>query len=238
MTTKLLNSLATATTLAGIMATAGVANAASLSFTTSTDFELTDIINSVLSIQKFDSSLGTLNSVKLDFVSDLTGSAGFENRGAGASTITVRLGADISLQQSDLQLEPPFPISPESSQTYQVNAFDGTVDFAGTSGRTVQGLTATQSTTTMFTDASSLQIFTGIGNLDFLFSALATSGVTGSGNISSFVDTLAKASLKVTYDYDELTTVPEPSTALGMGLIAGLGLLSQRKKSWFKITNS
>ncbi len=54
----------------------------------------------------------------------------------------------------------------------------------------------------------------------------------------SYIDTYAKAGIKVTYDYDDVKSVPEPSTTLGFGLIAGLGLLSQRKKSWLKVSNS
>ncbi|WP_414549917.1 choice-of-anchor E domain-containing protein [Anabaena sp. CCY 0017] len=238
MTTKLLNSLAAATTLAGMMVTAGVANAASLTRTVSTDFALTNIVDSVLSIEKFDSSLGTLNSVYLDFTSNLTGSAGFENRGAGASTIKIKLGANVELKQLNLDLSSSFPITLTSEELYSVSSFDGVFDWNGTSGMTVTGLTATQSATKMFTDLSDLAVFTGTGNLDFLFSALAHSNVTGSGNMASFVDTLAKASLSVTYNYDDLKTVPEPSALLGIGLFAGIGLLSQRKKSWFKISYS
>ncbi|MBD2212046.1 hypothetical protein H6G27_19550 [Nostoc linckia FACHB-104] len=42
MNSKFFQALATATTFAGIIATSGVANAASLSFSASTDFEPTD----------------------------------------------------------------------------------------------------------------------------------------------------------------------------------------------------
>ncbi|MEH1850259.1 MAG: PEP-CTERM sorting domain-containing protein [Nostoc sp.] len=35
-----------------------------------------------------------------------------------------------------------------------------------------------------------------------------------------------------------MKSVPEPSATLGVGLIAGLCLLSQRKKSWIKMPNS
>ncbi len=79
MTTKLFNTLAAATTLVGIIATSGAANAASLSYTSSLDYDLTDIIDSPLSIQKFDSSLGTLKGVTIGFTGDILGNAGFEN---------------------------------------------------------------------------------------------------------------------------------------------------------------
>ncbi|TVP58764.1 MAG: choice-of-anchor E domain-containing protein [Nodularia sp. (in: Bacteria)] len=239
MTTKLLNSLAAATTLAGVMLTAGVANAASFTRTASTEFAHTNFTDKLLRIEKFDSSLGTLNSVYLDFTGDVTGDAGFENTGDGALTVTVKLGAEIDLTSSDVDLSDFFPINPKSDQTYEVTAFDGIRDFDGTSGRTVEGLTAKEPIPTItFTDAADLAVFTGTGYLDFFLSAKAESNVIGSGNMASFVTTLAKANLKVTYNYDELKTVPEPSALLGIGLFAGIGVLSQRKKSWFKISHS
>ncbi|MDP5339261.1 MAG: choice-of-anchor E domain-containing protein [Nodularia sp. (in: cyanobacteria)] len=238
MNTKLLNSVAAATTLAGMMVTAGVANATSLTRTVSTEFALTDIVNKPLTIQQFDSSLGTLNSVILNFTSHLTGEAGFENRGATASTVIVRLGAQVNLTRDPLELSPPFPINPFSDEeSYTVAAYDGTTDFGGTSGMIVEGLKAEGSATKTFT-GDDLNVFIGTGNLDFLFTALAQSTVTGGGNMRSYVDTLAKANLSLTYNYDPLTTVPEPSALLGIGLFAGIGVLSQRKKSWFKISHS
>lgn len=53
----------------------------------------------------------------------------------------------------------------------------------------------------------------------------------------SYIDTYAKAGIKVTYDYEEIKSVPEASTTLGISLVAGLFLLSQRKKSLLKALN-
>jgi hypothetical protein len=240
MTTTLFKTLGAATTLAGIIATTGSANAASISYNTSTDFQLTNISNAPLSVQKFDSSLGTLNSVTLTFTGDLEGNAKFENLGASSTPITVNLAGQLGLTlagQSLFSINPQ-ETYPQDSSGYQVGAFDGTIDFAGTSGKTIQGLTAQKSETQSFTDAQFLQAFTGTGNLDFLFSALATSTVSGSGNMISQITTLAKAGVKVTYDYDPAQSVPEPSAALGFGLVAGIGLLSQRKKNWLKASHS
>jgi PEP-CTERM motif len=237
MNSKFFSTLAAATTLAGIVATAGTANAASLTYTTSSgDFEYTDV-EKTLSIQKFDSALGILKSVQLNFTGDISGNAGFENRSSNASTVTVNLGALIDLTKEGLNLSPPFPVTPSNTYSYNVARYDNVTDFAGASGRTIDNLTASEYISKVFTDNSSLDIFTGVGNLDFLFTAIAKSTVTGSGNISSYVETLAKANLSVTYNYDTPpTTVPEPSTLLGFGLVAGFGMLSQRKKSRFQIS--
>ncbi|MEH1778927.1 PEP-CTERM sorting domain-containing protein [Nostoc sp.] len=233
MTTKLfnINTLAAATTLAGIIATSGTANAASLSYTSSIDYDLTDITDAPLSVQQFDSSLGTLKGVTIGFTGDILGNAGFENTGKSSTNITVNLASELSLELNNQSL---FTLNPQNSFSYKVGQFDNSIDFGGTSGKTVSGLTATQSGTQSFTNTQFLQSFIGNSNIDFLFSATANSVVSGSGNIASYVQTLAKANIKVTYDYDDVKSIPEPSTTLGVGLIAGLCLLSQRKKSWIK----
>ncbi|MCC5646843.1 PEP-CTERM sorting domain-containing protein [Nostoc sp. CHAB 5824] len=235
MTTKLLNTLAAATTLAGIVATSGVANAASLSYTSSSNYDFTDIIDAPLSIQKFDSSLGTLQGVTIEFTGDILGNAGFENRSQTPTPVTINLASQFSLQLNNQSL---LALNPQYAYSYQVAKFDGILDYGGTSGKTVSNLTATQSATQSFTNTQFLQSFTGNGNIDFLFSAIANSVVTGSGNMRSYVDTYAKAGIKVTYDYNDVKSVPEPSSTLGVALIAGLCLLSQRKKSWIKVSNS
>ncbi|MEH2114960.1 PEP-CTERM sorting domain-containing protein [Nostoc sp.] len=235
MTTKLFNTLAAATTLAGIVATSGAANAASLSYTSSTNYEFTDIIDAPLSVQQFNSSLGTLQGVTIEFTGDLLGNAGFENRSPTSSQSTVKLGSQFNLQLNNQSL---LALNPQYTSSYQVAKYDNITDYGGTSGKTLSNLTATQSGIQTFTDTQFLQSFIGNGNIDFLFSAIADSLVTGSGNMRSYIDTYAKAGIKVTYNYDDVKSVPEPSATLGVGLIAGLCLLSQRKKSWIKMPNS
>ncbi|MBE8997377.1 MULTISPECIES: choice-of-anchor E domain-containing protein [unclassified Nostoc] len=231
MTTKLLNTLAVATTLVGIVATSGAANAASLSYTSSSNYEFTDIIDTPLSVQQFNSSLGTLQGVTIEFTGDILGNAGFENRSPTPSQTTVKLDSQFSLQLNNQSL---LALNPQYTSSYQVAKYDNITDYSGTSGKTLSNLTATQSGIQTFTDTQFLQSFIGNGNIDFLFSAIANSLVTGSGNIRSYIDTYAKAGIKVTYNYDDVKSVPEPSATLGVALIAGLCLLSQSKKSWNK----
>ncbi|OYD98061.1 PEP-CTERM sorting domain-containing protein [Nostoc sp. 'Peltigera membranacea cyanobiont' 210A] len=233
MTTKLFNTLAAATTLAGIVATSGAANAASLSYTSSTNYDFTNIIDAPLSVQKFNSSLGTLKGVTISFTGDILGDAGFENKSPTPTQVTVNLASQLSLKLNNQSL---FALNPQDISSYQAAKYDGKTDYSGTSGKTISNLTATQSATQSFTNTQFLQSLTGNGDIDFLFSALANSVVTGSGNMRSYIDTYAKAGIKVTYDYDA-KAVPESSATLGIGLIAGLCLLSQRKKSWIKMFN-
>ncbi|KAF3885986.1 MULTISPECIES: choice-of-anchor E domain-containing protein [Nostocales] len=243
MKTKFLAVLtpALAITITSIVATTGVARADILEFTTeykpSVDdaapyagYGVTDIFKAPLSIQKFKPSWGILNSVKIDFVGDLTGDAGFESRDAKPRTITVDLSGLLQLQTTGGTSI--FELDPKQSYKYDVTKFDGILDFAGTSGRTLEGLTTSASGTKTYTDSSFLQSFIGNNNLDFLFTANAKSTVQGSGNITSYVNTYAKASVKVTYDYRK--RVPEPSLLLGVGLVGGAGLWSKRNRNFSK----
>ncbi|BCL38948.1 choice-of-anchor E domain-containing protein [Nostoc sp. MS1] len=239
MNKKIFNSLAVATTLAGVIATAGTASAASLTktatFTASTgDFQFTDF-DQTLSIKKFDSSLGKLQKVTLDFLGEIKGDGKFENRSASSASITVNLGGFLSLDQTQLGVPPLLPVTPKTVITYNVAKFDGKTDYAGPSGRTFTGLSASQAGSRVFTDLASLNVFTGTGNLDFLFTALADSIVSGSGNMSYELNTLARGSVAVTYEYK---TTPEPSVVIGMGVFAGLGMLSNRKKQLLKWAKS
>lgn len=233
MTTTLFQTLGTATTLVGIIVTAGSANAASLTKTASTSLVITDIIQSI-GIEQFNSSLGTLQSVTVDFTGNIQGDAGFENRSPNPAQITVTLGGNLSLALNNQSL---LTLNPQSVTNYQAAAYDNNNDFGGTSGQTILGLMASQSGIYTSTDSQLLQSFIGNGNVNFLFSGFANSIITGSGNISSFVDTLAQAKIQVTYDYEPVQSVPEASVVWGVGLVAGIGLLSQRQKSGLKTSN-
>jgi hypothetical protein len=239
MNTKIFNSIAAATTLAGVIATAGTASAASLTqaatFTASTgNFQVTDF-DANLSIKKFSPALGKLHKVTVDFFGEIQGDGGFENRSARSAIVDVILGGQLSLTQAQLPPQPLLELTPTTVQTYNVARFDGKTDYAGASGRTFTGLSASQSGSKVFTDLALLQVFTGKGNLDFFFEAIATSEVKGPGSISSELNTLARGSVTVTYEYK---TTPEPSVVIGMGVVAGLGMLSNRKKQLLKSAKS
>lgn len=68
-------------------------------------------------------------------------------------------------------------------------------------------------------NSSSVAASLGTGTVNYSFSDTARSSATGSGNSA------------VIYDYTAQTPrrIPEPSMVLGLGLIAGFGLLFQKK---------
>ncbi|MBD2447271.1 PEP-CTERM sorting domain-containing protein [Nostoc sp. FACHB-152] len=232
MTTKLLQTLAAATTLAGIVATTGAANAASISYTGSTNYIQTDFDGELLSLTKFNSALGTLKGVTLGFTGDITGDGSLKNKNTNpnnTANLTVHLTSDLDLKLKETD---------QSLLALNVSTNTGSYSLKGQQTTNIQTLTGTQSATQNYTLGSNLfSSFIGSGDLDLLFSATAKSVLTGSGNILADINTFARANVTVTYDYDPAKSVPEPSTVIGMGLFAGIGLLSQRKKSLFKASN-
>ena len=232
MKAKNWGTLTAATLFTGIVATAGIADAFTMTQTATLAPTRTNIIDQPISIEKFNPLQGILDSVKVDFTGLVKGDAGFENLDAQPATVTVDLAGDLNLKLPDGTSL--LNLSPTSETATSVSSYDDTRDFAGSSGRTLDGLTAEKSGTQTFTGSSLLNLFTGTGNLDFLFSALATSTVKGTGNIASYVDTFAGADLiRVTYNYQQPPKeVPEATATLSLGLLAGLGILS--RKTWIK----
>jgi hypothetical protein len=231
MKTAIWSALTATSALTGIVATTNIANASTITQNASFGPATTNISDQPISIEKFDPSQGMLNSVKIDFTGLVNGDVGFENKDAQPATVTVTLSADISLKLPDGT--PLLALSPTNETQTSVASYDGTTDFSGPSGRTFQGLSAEKSGTQTFTDSSLLKLFTGTGDANILFSALATSTVKGTGNIASYVDTSAGAKLiTVTYNYGQTPTeVPETTPILGLGLVAGLGIASLGKKT-------
>ncbi|QIR37895.1 choice-of-anchor E domain-containing protein [Tolypothrix sp. PCC 7910] len=224
MNSKFFQALATATTFAGIIATSGVANAASLSFSASTDFARTDF-EKTLSLTQFNSALGELESVTIKYQADIKANGSFTNTGPKESQATIILGGETFGSNLGLELKDQFQLnlSPTKTSNFKV---------AGFSTVTLPDIVATGlETKTLSKGVDNLNAFIGNANVNFLFTALARSAVIGPGNVSSQINTFAQGMLEVTYQYNETPKpVPESSAVLGLGLIAGLGILLNTKK--------
>ena len=214
-----------------IFAVTGVAQAdfitESDSYSGQTNFQET------LSIAQFDSSLGTLNSVKLTFDGSITSSVGFENTAASPYDADFWAGigfgskVDNSATLSITRDSTTYLSETESATAIcpDLDAYDGLTDFAGDSGATEEIINESYQTIVTLNNPVDLAAFIGSGFVDFAFdasnSALTTIQVSG---LVADVSTQIGGSILAEYDY----TVPEPAT-LGL-LVFGGAWLGWRKK--------
>ncbi|NEQ76081.1 MAG: choice-of-anchor E domain-containing protein [Okeania sp. SIO2C9] len=213
------------------MTNASIANALVKTYTDVFELAPTDITEVILSVQKFDSSLGELQNVTIGFDGQIVGDALVESLDAEAQTLTFNLSGGLELLESTDTLPNPLFLEEtvNASDSFDATAHDRNIDFAGTSGQVFSGLTGTFTGENIYDDQIALNFFTGPGNVEFLFSASTDATVTGAANIASIISTQAGASVTVTYEFEAAEDIPEPSAILGLGLFAGAGFLSKMK---------
>ena len=210
--------------IAGLLLISSLASANIVSYTYNKPLSSTNWTQS-FNVQKFDPTLGALNSVTISVAGSLSQTLMFENFGsAGSITFSNSSGTTGCLYKvkytggSDL-----VTLDIVDAPTYSYTAYDGVMDFGGTSGKTdVVG--KMDSFFDIFTDLSTLIDFTGPGTIGLDATATGRSHYQGGGNIAVGVSTRAGSDVTVTYDY----TVPEPATMLLLGL-GGLALIRKHR---------
>ena len=177
-----------------------------------------------LSFSKFDSSLGTLNSISILMGSTVVGGGSLKNNGSGAATGIATLSSEVELFDSSLvSLGIVNPIF-----TDRLRTIDSTSLAAG-STKTYTDVTVTSSRTYSFVDAPTLAYFTGVGVGSLTATGTGISGWNGSSNIGVDFTTSASASYTITYNYSVAAAVPEPLTILGAATAVGFGATFKRR---------
>lgn len=213
---------------ASLIAATGMAQAAWVSYTSNTaPLEYTDW-DVDLSLQKFNTSLGALNSITLTLYGGIYGNIGVESTDATASAINASLASELTLARPDLTtLVVTIPIT---SVSFNATAYDNVFDYGGTSGQTWLNLTASASDFVITTSAADKALFSGPGFVLTPVHAKGLSAGSGAGNVSTDFDTQATAYATVSYDYTP-NAVPEPATwALMIGALALLGRRAVRQQ--------
>jgi hypothetical protein len=219
---------------ASLLCAATITNAATVTVTGEQVLKTTNWEESI-SIADFDTSLGTLTGVTFAMSGQIEGDAKVESLDAAPATITVNLDGQIDL--FDLAGNLLQVNLPSTSDTFSASAFDGTIDFAGTSGSELDTLMASaMSGPTDLNDivtVLTLADFTdGVMNV-YNVAAMAQSSATGAGNIITQFGTRAAALVTVTYTYTPTPVVgvssPSHIALLGLGLVGLAGVRRLRK---------
>lgn len=176
-----------------------------------------------ISLAKFDPSLGTLNSVTLDLTSIFNFATKFENKSPNSdSTVNKIIDQQLTIGGNLLDTG-----KVTYSKTWVTGKYDGTIDYAGTSGFTVAESSG-QTTRKLTLTGAAISSYIGAGSLQLdVHSHAAFSGGFTGGN-GSFMNTQDyAATANVTYDYTP-TPIPAAAWLLGSGL---LGLLGIKRKN-------
>lgn len=175
-----------------------------------------------LQLPGFDASLGTLSQVKLSYAGEAWQSLFAENSSASGSTYNLTTTATLAVgKQGGPTLVSLAPMS--FNRTGSVGAFDGNLDFAGSSGVTFsQHVTGNG----VFFD-SDLASYLTASPINFSATAAGVSTLISGGNFAKGASTSAAASLSVEYTY---AAIPEPSTyAVILGTVM-LGFVTIRRR--------
>lgn len=185
-------------------------------------------------IAKFNTSLGTLTSVKFDLSGTASGIGKAESKDATRSDVTLDLTSRITLRRFDgtsLAV-----INPLYTKDFSFSAYDGIVDYEGTSGASTGVVTSSEASNSFTsTSADDLALFSTAGNgtVTVDLTASGRSSAVGAGNLVVDIATSAAAAATVTYIYTAApATIAEPETSSmllgGLGLI---GFMARRRKS-------
>ena len=170
-------------------------------------------IDADLVVQQFDGSLGSLLEITVTGPSiHLDTDAVFENTASSAVVFAEHMDYQVLITSpSGLASPPPIAGTIQRVPSQTLTAFDGTLDFLGTSA-VVQPSTARDETagTASSTDPSTLSAFTGTGTMPFhLATAISETFTGGGGNVEAQINTFAAAAVRVCYRY----ALPPPEVA-------------------------
>lgn len=179
--------------------------------------------SSTVSIPKFNPNLGTLVSIDFTLTGHSQGAARAESLDAQPSTVTLTFQNTITLTRPDMSVI--VVTIPQAVFMDTLSAYDGTTDFAGSSGVAHNGLTAMDSdVATAPPPASDLALFSGAGSIVLPVMAAGTSMASGAGNLITQFVSMASADVSVCYNFIPNTPPAFTAPQCGAQLMASVGV--------------
>ncbi|NOT32974.1 MAG: choice-of-anchor E domain-containing protein [Candidatus Eisenbacteria bacterium] len=191
----------------------GVISAQATSVTYSVTTSLSPFLNAPYTfpatpVPKFDMPDQCLSSVCVRLEGQQFGFISIENFDASPKIVNVTWSAKYDLLRPSLT--PLLTVTPSLLKSYSLSAFDGGVDYAGTSGVTESGLFATAEDSTCVTAPADLALFTGPGSISLPCTVANTSTHNGANSWSFGIQ--AAAIINVTYNYSPCATPTRATT--------------------------
>ncbi len=211
---------------AAIAACAGTAAAGTETYNGSFALATTNW-SQMFSIPSFDTQVGlrVLEKVTVTLNGTVVGSAQAENLDAAPASITLFLQATISMLLDDNMGTTLATVIPVADEAFQADAFDGTIDFGGTSGASFTGLQGQKTESNeLLAGVDDLSAFIDTGTVDLLANAVGSSIATGAGNIVSQFSTEGALDWEIVYEYS-IIPAPAPLALMGIG-----GLIAFRRR--------
>jgi hypothetical protein len=171
-----------------------------------------------VTVPLFDAAVGTLTGVDITLTGEMASIVALESLSQSAAVVRSEVSAMITLLRPDGSelMTAPFDV-----RLSELGAFDGSLDFAGTSGRS-EFLYGVATASFSVSDPADLVMFEGFGDLTLPMEAMGTASTRGAGGIVASFETYASAEVFVQYTYDPLP-IPAPAAAflgaLGLGTV-------------------
>ena len=158
----------------------------------------------IASLPQFDPALGILRGYRLTLTAKVAGDAGVENLSGEPANVTLTFGSRLTVSRPGGGVL--IDLAPSKAFPDQLSAFDGLLNYAGTSGVTHTHLDLDSIEGSAVSSSSDLRTFSGSpghpGSLDFIVSVENTSGATGAGHLPTLFHQTASADLTICYIYD------------------------------------
>jgi hypothetical protein len=165
----------------------------------------------------FSSTMGTLTEVDVTVSGSYSTQFSAENLGASSSAIEGTTSANLTINVPGGAI----PLSiPAVTENFNATAFDGTVNYGGTGGKTFAPVTSSSAPqTTVLMSPEALAAFTGNFRMPISVSGHATGNATSSnGDLSDNFQTQTSVTITIVYDYTpNLTSLNPPAGASSSG---------------------